>query len=175
MFSCALNFNKIANNLLLKDREIVPKIHLKSHTCYNDGYMASLSVKRILTDIAGYSCLVAAPLIGWLPGPGGIPLFLTGLGLLSINNEWAKRLRHYVSERSQSLSTIFFPDKSVFQWSWDIFVIILLFSGTLISIYSENNFVRASSVAFYASASTIFLLNRRRLQWLDKKLRRHTQ
>lgn len=134
--------------------------------------MANLSTKRILTDMAGYGCLVAAPLIGWLPGPGGIPLILTGLGLLSINNPWAKRLLHYVRERSQSLSALVFPKKPIFQWSWDIFVVGLLTTGTLISVYSDNNFVRASSVAFYATATTLFLLNRQRLQWLDNKLRK---
>lgn len=137
--------------------------------------MANLSAKRILTDIAGYACLVAAPLIGWLPGPGAIPLILTGLGLLSINNPWAKRLLHYVRERSQSLSTVVFPDKPIVQWAWDIFVVVLIATGTLISIYAENNILRASSVAFYATATTLFLLNRRRLQWIDIKLRKRKQ
>lgn len=134
--------------------------------------MANLSAKRILTDIAGYGCLIAAPLIGWLPGPGGIPLILTGLGLLSINNPWAKRLLHYVRVRSQSLSEVMFPNKSWAMWTWDIFVLILISTGTLISVYSNNNVIRASSVAFYALATTLFLLNRRRLQWLDIKLRK---
>jgi len=137
--------------------------------------MANLSTKRILTDIAGYSCLVAAPLIGWLPGPGGIPLILTGLGLLSINNPWAKRLLHYVRQRSESLSDTVFPNKPIFQWAWDIFAVVLIAVGTLISVYSDNNFVRASAVAFYATATTLFLLNRRRLKWLDIKLRRRKQ
>lgn len=134
--------------------------------------MANLSAKRIFTDIAGYGCLIAAPLIGWLPGPGGIPLILTGLGLLSINNPWAKRLLHYVRVRSQSLSEVMFPNKPWAMWLWDIFVVLLIVTGTLISVYSNNNVIRASSVAFYAMATTLFLLNRRRLQWLDTKLRK---
>jgi hypothetical protein len=35
--------------------------------------------------------MVLAILLGWLPGPGGIPLFLVGLSLLAINHEWAKK------------------------------------------------------------------------------------
>lgn len=134
--------------------------------------MANLSAKRIFTDMAGYGCLIAAPLVGWLPGPGGIPLILTGLGLLSINNPWAKRLLHYVRERSQSLSALVFPKKPLFQWGWDAFVILLIATGTLISIYADNKIFRASSVVFYASATTIFMLNRQRLQWLDNKIRK---
>lgn len=125
--------------------------------------------------MAGYGCLIAAPLIGWLPGPGGIPLFLTGLGLLSINNPWAKRLLHYVRQHSESLSDTVFPNKPLFQWAWDIFVVVLIAVGTLISVFSNNNFVRASSVVFYATATTLFLLNRSRLKWLDIKLRRRKQ
>ncbi|MEK7471861.1 MAG: PGPGW domain-containing protein [Patescibacteria group bacterium] len=137
--------------------------------------MANLGAKRILTDMAGYGCLIAAPLVGWLPGPGGIPLILTGLGLLSINNPWAKRLLHYVRERSQSLSELVFPKKPIIQWAWDIFVILLIATGTLISVYSDNNIVRASSVVFYAMSTTLFLLNRQRLQWLDIKIRKRKQ
>lgn len=53
-------------------------------------------LKRILTDTAGYLLIVAGIALGWLPGPGGLPLVLAGLGLLSINNDWARRLRDYI-------------------------------------------------------------------------------
>jgi drug/metabolite transporter (DMT)-like permease len=52
--------------------------------------------KRILTDVAGYLLILAGVAFGWLPGPGGIPLVLAGLGLLSINNAWAAKLRDYL-------------------------------------------------------------------------------
>ncbi len=134
--------------------------------------MANLSSKRILTDIAGYACLLAVPLIGPLPGPGGIPLILTGLGLLSINNPWAKRLLHYVRERSASLSDIFFPNKPSVQWAWDIFIISLVLVSTWISVYSDSKLLRLGAVVFFAMATTLFLLNRRRMKWIDVKIRR---
>jgi len=40
--------------------------------------------KRIATDAAGYGLILLSLAVGWLPGPGGIPLLVAGLGLLSI-------------------------------------------------------------------------------------------
>jgi hypothetical protein len=137
--------------------------------------MANLSAKRILTDIAGYGCIIAAPLIGWLPGPGGIPLLITGLGLLSIHNPWAKQLLHFVRKRSESLSDLIFPNNQLVQWAWDIFVILLIIGGTYINVYVDSKYWQAASIVLFAMSTTLFLLNRRRLQWLDVKLRKRKQ
>ncbi len=49
--------------------------------------------KRIGIDAAGYVLILLGIAFSPLPGPGGLPLVLAGLGLLSIHNEWARRLR----------------------------------------------------------------------------------
>jgi hypothetical protein len=41
--------------------------------------------------VLGWALVVAAPLIGWLPGPGGLILFPIGLALVLKNSAWAKR------------------------------------------------------------------------------------
>lgn len=130
--------------------------------------MAKLNSKRILTDIAGYGCLLLVPFVGWLPGPGGIPLLLTGLGLLSIHNPWAKRLLHYVREKSSSLREVFFPDNKIIQWVWDIFVVTLLAAGYTLDVSTDGLFFRGISIGMYALASTTFMFNRHRLRWLEK-------
>lgn len=43
--------------------------------------------------IIGLSMVIASPLLGWLPGPGGIPLFLLGVTILATEFKWADRLR----------------------------------------------------------------------------------
>jgi hypothetical protein len=43
--------------------------------------------------------MVAAPLIGWLPGPGGLILFPLGLAILLKHSLWAKRVYSRVSKR----------------------------------------------------------------------------
>ena len=40
----------------------------------------------------GCLLIVVAPLVGILPGPGGIFVFAAGLALVLQNSEWAKRL-----------------------------------------------------------------------------------
>ena len=46
---------------------------------------------RLAVGIAGALLMVAALLTGWLPGPGGIPLFLLGLAVWASEFAWAKR------------------------------------------------------------------------------------
>jgi hypothetical protein len=41
--------------------------------------------------ILGWGLMILAPLIGWLPGPGGLILFPIGLALVLKNSHWAKR------------------------------------------------------------------------------------
>ena len=122
---------------------------------------------RVATDIAGYGCLFLVPFVGWLPGPGGIPLMITGLSLLSINNPWANKMLHYVRTHSESLRGILFPNKKIFMWSWDLFVVFLLFVGYLIDVRTSGLFLKGVSIGVYAGASTIFMLNRNRLKWLE--------
>lgn len=39
----------------------------------------------------GWVLIVASPVVGLLPGPGGIFVFAAGLGLVLRNSRWAKR------------------------------------------------------------------------------------
>jgi hypothetical protein len=39
----------------------------------------------------GWALIIAAPLISWLPGPGGIALFIIGLGVILKHSLWAKK------------------------------------------------------------------------------------
>lgn len=41
----------------------------------------------------GWCFIISAPLISWLPGPGGLLFFIIGFGLILKNSKWAKR--HY--------------------------------------------------------------------------------
>ncbi|GAA1649486.1 hypothetical protein GCM10009744_46210 [Kribbella alba] len=49
-------------------------------------------IYRIGVGVLGCLLIIAAPLTGWLPGPGGIPLFIAGLAVLASEFEWAQRL-----------------------------------------------------------------------------------
>ena len=119
-------------------------------------------------DIAGYTCLLLVFLLGPLPGPGGIPLLLTGLGLLSINNTWARKLLHYVREHSESLRDVLFPDKKIVQWAWDILVVLLIAGAAILDIKTTELIFRGVSIATYTIASTTLMFNRHRLRRLER-------
>jgi hypothetical protein len=60
---------------------------------------------RIGVGIVGGLLLILAPLTGWLPGPGGIPLFIAGLAVLASEFEWAQRLLYRVKGWVHVLTT----------------------------------------------------------------------
>jgi len=56
------------------------------------------SVRKPLVMIVGSLFILAAGLTGWLPGPGGIPLFLIGIAVLATEFAWAKKVQDKVIE-----------------------------------------------------------------------------
>ncbi len=61
-------------------------------------------IYRIGVGIVGGILVIAAPLTGWLPGPGGIPLFIAGLAVLASEFEWAQRLLYRVKDWVKALT-----------------------------------------------------------------------
>jgi hypothetical protein len=97
------------------------------------------NIKRVATDTLGFLLILAGLLTGWLPGPGGIPLIVAGLGLLAINNQWAKNLLHRFEDQWKELNhkiTHLSPAQSKML---DAFSIILLFAGTIILLQVDGN------------------------------------
>ncbi|MEU0089810.1 PGPGW domain-containing protein [Kribbella sp. NPDC006257] len=60
---------------------------------------------RIGVGVLGGLLIIAAPLTGWLPGPGGIPLFIAGLAVLASEFEWAQRLLYKVKDWVKQFTT----------------------------------------------------------------------
>jgi len=53
-------------------------------------------IRKPIVLIIGILFIIAAGLIGWLPGPGGIPLFLIGIAILATEFTWAQRLKDVI-------------------------------------------------------------------------------
>lgn len=119
--------------------------------------------KRIATDAAGYLLILGAILTGWLPGPGGIPLAVAGLGLLSINNAWAKNLREYLLENGGKLVQIIFPKHPIAQWAYDIVVIALYAVAAYLGWRHAAVWQVSLAVSAFFVATFIALMNRERL------------
>lgn len=127
------------------------------------------NVKRIATDAAGYALVILAILTGWLPGPGGIPLALAGLGLLSINNVWAKRLREHLLKHGGKFVKILFPKHPGVQVLYDILVVALLVFVAALA-WQHTAFWQVSlAIALFFIAVFLALMNRDRLHWLRKQ------
>ena len=127
----------------------------------------------ILTDAAGVILLILVPFLGPLPGPGGIPLLLGGLGLLARNHEWAQNWLHTAKKHTDSLRPLFFPDKLWIKRAWDAVAFLMLAGGIWGSfIFDDNRILKGMMIGVMAGATTVFMMNRDRITWLDKKLRK---
>ncbi len=71
------------------------------------------TIRKPIILVIGMVFVVAAALTGWLPGPGGIPLFLVGIAVLATEFEWAKRLRDAVVDRIRQLGIVYRRHKIV--------------------------------------------------------------
>lgn len=54
------------------------------------------SIRKPLVLVVGSIFIIAAAATGWLPGPGGIPLFLIGIAILATEFVWAERFRDVI-------------------------------------------------------------------------------
>ena len=120
-------------------------------------------VKRYLTDLAGISLIIAAPLLGWLPGPGGIPLLIAGLALLAINNKWAEDVLLYIKNKGEDFAKIIFPSNTKYQLLHDVIALFLLTAAVWIFIYANGLIFRALGVSLLILAITEFIYNRDRI------------
>lgn len=128
--------------------------------------------KRILTDTAGYLMLLGAVLFGWLPGPGGVPLLIGGLSLLSIHNEWARKLLHKVKEKGSSLYDIFFPDNKWVQSAYDVLGVFI--GGVAIYIISleTKNLIQTLAIAVVFVSVGLLVTNRKRLEKISRVIQK---
>lgn len=126
--------------------------------------------KRIATDIAGYALLLLALASGWLPGPGGIPLALAGLGLLSINNKWAQDLRDYILAHGGKFVQILFPQNRFVQALYDFIVVLLLALVAVLAWRHAALWQISLATALFFIALLIAGLNRDRASRLKRKI-----
>jgi len=125
--------------------------------------------KRVAIDAAGYLLIVAAIATGWLPGPGGIPLALAGLGLLSINNAWARRLRDWFLHNGGKLVRVLFPRNPWVEWGYDTIVLLLLALTAMLEVRHASIIQISLGATAFFIALFIALTNRDRLNRLRNK------
>ncbi len=120
--------------------------------------------QRVAIDIAGFAMLAAVPLVGWIPGPGGIPLVLGGLGLLALNHEWAERWLLQFKAKGTSFYEILFPKNKLFYWLYDILGVGLVSGAVYLRYQATRNWLDALSIALIFFGSGLLLANRQRIE-----------
>lgn len=126
-------------------------------------------LKRFGTDVAGYGLILLGLAFGWLPGPGGIPLILAGLGLLSVHNHWARRLLEYIQKNGVKLLDFLFPNKVWAKNLHDIFAVILIVIAVYLLFWQTSLIAASIAIALLAISIVDVLRNRNRLKKLKNK------
>lgn len=129
-------------------------------------------IKRFGTDIAGYGLILLGLLTGWLPGPGGIPLILAGLGLLSTHNHWAKKLLIFIKIQGVKFMDYVFPEHPWAKALHDILAVSLIFLAILVLSNKITSIYYALTFSLLVLAVVDFLYNRQRWKKFSKKIKR---
>lgn len=124
--------------------------------------------KVIILDTLGIVFMVLALLTGWLPGPGGIPLFIIGLSLLAINHDWAQRYIDILKNYADKIGDVIFVKNHRIQILYDTVSPLLVVSGVILLVRHSALWMITLGIFFVGIGLTFMLGNRGR--W--KKLKR---
>lgn len=124
-------------------------------------------LKKIALDIAGIFLILVAIFFGWLPGIGGIPLFLAGLGLLAINHKWARNFLERIKKDSITILQKFFSNHPLIMAIYDIAAISLFVGAIIVFAQSTSNWLHFLAWTLGFIGVGIFLGNRRRIQKIN--------
>lgn len=127
--------------------------------------------KVILTDILGFALIIASGLLGWLPGPGGIPLLIIGLSLLANNHEWAERILHHVKTQGGNLADKLFDGGTKTKWAIDILSVVFITVAVLLLVYLTRSLKYTVAISLGISALFLFFGNRKRYQSIINKIK----
>lgn len=104
-----------------------------------------------------------------LPGPGGVPIVIAGLGLLSIHNRWASPLRRHVLSHSGRFVKYLFPANPAVQWFYDVVAVLLLAAVGWIAATHQGVWQLSTAASLFFIALFLALTNRARFERFRKK------
>lgn len=128
--------------------------------------------QRIALDIAGFGLMIISPFLGWLPGPGGIPLFVAGLSLVALNHEWAERLLKDFDKRRTDFSQKYLMANPKISVPLDILSISAIITGLYVALTEKDLLLRGLGIAGVTIFLIILLSNQRRIERIAQKLKK---
>ena len=127
--------------------------------------------QRIAIDVAGFGLMIISPFLGWLPGPGGIPLFLAGLGLVSLNHEWAENILKDFERKRIELTDKYLMASPRISLTIDVLCTGLLCVGAFIAFTQDSLAIRASGIGLISGMLLILASNQKRYERFKKRLK----
>lgn len=124
--------------------------------------------KVIVLDLLGLVFIIAALLTGWLPGPGGVPLFIIGLSLLAINHTWAERYIDLLKKYADKLGDVIFVKKPKIQLLYDAIAPVVLAVGFIFLVRHSAWWLVSLGIFLAFTGITFLLGNRGRWQKLKR-------
>lgn len=124
--------------------------------------------KVVVLDILGVLFMIFALATGWLPGPGGIPLFIVGLSLLAINHTWAQKYIDILKEHAEKIGDMIFVQNRKVQITYDVISPILILAGVAFLYRHIAIWMISLGVLCSFFGIILFLGNRHRWQKLKR-------
>jgi hypothetical protein len=125
----------------------------------------------VAIDIAGGFLIIISPLTGLLPGPGGIPIFLAGLGLLALNHEWAENIfKNFDKKRIEWTNKYLMASPRVSQ-TIDAVGIVLVAAGLYVAVTQDNFIIRGLGLGTFSLTLIILLSNQKRFERIRKSFK----
>lgn len=126
----------------------------------------------VIFDTLATICFIGVILFGWLPGPGGIPLFLLGMSLLAVNHDWAERWLKTFRLKGTSVKRWIFPNISWVQEAYDSVAIIAMTLGGIIILMFDSRYIEGFAIIVIFFSLFVFLVNRDRFDSFGSLFRR---
>jgi len=132
---------------------------------------ATNKLRTVLIDVLGVLLIILSLLFGWIPGVGGIPLFIGGLALLATNHEWARNWLTIAKDKSRLVWEIVFRDNAQLKLFYDISGVIIVCVSIYVFSYNLNSrFFNTVSLFTLAIGVILLLGNRKRLEKIQDSM-----
>ncbi len=128
--------------------------------------------KVLLVDILGFACIIIAPFLGWIPGPGGIPLLILGLSLLANNHEWAEKLLVKVKDQANKASKQVSEASPATKWAIDIMSIVFIAVAVVLLTQFTRSLAVTTAISFIIAGIILLATNQNRYLRAWNKFRR---
>lgn len=126
------------------------------------------SIRRSIVFVVGMVLILVSPLVGSVPGPGGIIVFLAGIAVLGSEFDWAESLQEVIMEKvPQKVKRHWRP---TLRWQRVFDTTSLLLLTAAVVCYARGIYLPVLS--FTTAAIAIAVFNRNRLQRFKAFLKR---